>query len=101
MNDTDEAQIEVRNETRYYTDRFVVLKAKDPEDPFIASSENPPIEVRVGGTVSSYNPAGGAAPPALRLTPNLSCLTRKQWDLVKRLGDQAWDEYERKFLTEG
>jgi len=81
-------QIEVRNETRYNVERSVSLKSPCPEHP-----QNMPIEVAVGGSVSSYKPE--PEPPTVRL-PSCS-LTRKQWELIKRLGDQAWNEYEERF----
>ena len=40
-------------------------------------------------------------PPMMRSNQSYAMWSRKQWDLVKRLGDQAWDEYERRFPTEG
>ena len=81
--------LEVRNSTRYYVDQCVTLTTKDPEYPELA------FEVTVTGSVSSYEPK--PTTPRLHFSSHATQSTRKQWELVKRLGDQAWDEYEKRF----
>ena len=58
-----------------------------------------PIEVSVSASVSTYK--NEPAPPRMGFSSHLMMMSRKQWELTKRLGDQAWDEYEKRFPTEG
>jgi len=90
---TDKVQIEVSDKTTYNVDRSVRLQSPDPEHP-----DNEPIVVSVGGSVCSYKPE--PEPPRLQFSLRIPVLTRKQWELVKRLGDQAWIEYEARFPVE-
>jgi hypothetical protein len=87
----DGVQIEARDKTTYNVERYVMLKAKDLEYP------DNWIEVTVSGSVSSYKPEPMTPKLLFRSHP----MTRKQWELVKRLSDQAWGEYEKRFPTEG
>ena len=85
-------QLEARSSTTYNVERYVTLKAKDPEYP------DNWIEVTVSGSVSSYKPE--PMTPKLQFSSH-PMWSRKQWELVKRLADQAWGEYEKRFPTEG
>lgn len=85
-------RVEVRNQTRYHVDKSVTLRVEDPE----YVHPGPAMEVTVTGSVSNYEPK--ALPPKIQFASHLSCgASRKQWELMKRLGDQAWDEYEKRF----
>lgn len=90
-----EVAIEVRDQTTYHVDRSVTLKAKDPDAIAGMVTLSQTIEVTVGGTGSSYN--ADARPPTLKTNQVHQMWSRRQWELVKRLGDQAWEEYEKRF----
>jgi hypothetical protein len=88
----NDVKLLVRNETTYSVQRSVSLTAKDPEH-----TDNPPIDVQVSGSVGSYKLEPTA--PRLHVASHLVTfgMSHKQWELVKRLGDQAWQEYEKRF----
>ncbi len=87
----DGVRLEALDRTTHRVDRTVTLSAPDPEcDDFSGRT----IEVTVGGSSSSYEPQ--PARPSVRFSVMPSC-SRRQWELVKRLGDQAWSEYEERF----
>lgn len=84
----DGVQLVVHDQHRHYIERIVTLTAPDPVH------VNNHIQVSVGSSVSTYEPKPGS--PTIQFVQQ-PWWTRRQWELAKRLGDQAWDEYERRF----
>lgn len=84
----DGVRVEVRNSHRHYIERSVTLTSPDPEH------DSNRIEVSVSASVSTYEPY--ARTPTLQFSAH-PWWTRRQWEEAKRLGDRAWDEYERRF----
>lgn len=93
----DGVKLEVRSSHRHHIDQTVTLSARDPDGHGGVTSM--PIEISVSASVSTYK--NEPAPPRMNFSSHLMMMSRKQWELTKRLGDQAWDEYEKRFPTEG
>jgi hypothetical protein len=58
---------------------------------------------KFGATVTAscgyqgYETIPDADAPALQFDSSMSGLTRERWELLKRLADKAFDEYERRY----
>lgn len=85
----DGVRLEARSKTTYHVDKFVTLRADDPDH------AGNVIEVTVTASVHSYKPE--PEPPRIQFSPHMMLASRKQWEAVKRLADRAWDEYEKRF----
>lgn len=91
----DGSRIVVRDEATHTVHRSVNLAAGDPDYPGCG----PPLEDIdvVVSSVESYD--GNNREPRIGMGRLAYGMSRKQWELVKRLGDRAWSEYERRFVS--
>lgn len=94
----NEIETRVTDETACVIDRCVTMYAFNPGPKNAAC----PIVVSVGLHVHAAPPELAAQllteeQPNLRLQGVTWEFTRKQWEALKRLGDQAWAEYEKRF----
>jgi hypothetical protein len=72
----------------HLTERILDMTTPNPETVLGGAT----IDVTIDGTIDSRN--AGMQMPMIILGQHR--LTRKQWEQVKRLGDLAWAEFERR-----